>query len=234
MTQDLHHLAAAYALDALEPDERAAFEAHYPSCEICSREVVEFRQTAAVLAAQTATPPPADLRAAVMAEVGRTRQLSPSRSAAVELDRQRARRRRVSRVIGAAAAALVLVVGTAVIVDDGQDRIGDVVAATDAQFVTLEGGDGRIEAVWSDDLDRVVLRASGLAHPGDGRAYALWSLRAGVAVPAGLFTPADDGSLTVLLDVDQLDPDQWGVTIEPEGGSAQPTGEVLFVGEVSA
>ena len=69
MTQDLHHLAAAYALDALEPDERAAFEAHYPSCEICSREVVEFRQTAAVLAAQTATPPPADLRAAVMAEV---------------------------------------------------------------------------------------------------------------------------------------------------------------------
>ena len=28
---DIHHLAAAYALDALDSHERAAFEAHYPA-----------------------------------------------------------------------------------------------------------------------------------------------------------------------------------------------------------
>ena len=47
---DIHHLAAAYALDALDARERAAFEAHYPSCEVCRADVLEFRSTLAVVA----------------------------------------------------------------------------------------------------------------------------------------------------------------------------------------
>ena len=232
MTQDLHHLAAAYALDALDADERAAFEAHYPSCEICSAEVADFRETAAVLAADLAAPPPADLKASVMAEVARTRQLSPRRSDVVELDRARSRRRRVLRAVSAAAAAVVLVVGTAVITRSGTDEFAPLLEAADASFVTLEGDAGSIEAVWSDDLDQVLVQATSLADPGDGLTYALWSLRDGEATPAGLFVPDADGSLAELLDLDDLEPAAWGVTIEPAGGSPQPTGEVLFLGEV--
>lgn len=232
MTQDLHHLAAAYALDALDADERAAFEAHYPSCEICSAEVVDFRETAAVLAADVATPPPTDLKASVMAEVARTRQLSPRRSDVVELDRVRSGRRRLVRALAAAAAALVLVAGTAVITRSGGDEFGPVLEAADASFVTLEGDAGSIEAVWSDELDRVVIQATSLADPGEGLTYALWSLRDGEATPAGLFAPDADGSLAEVLDVGDLEPSAWGVTIEPEGGSARPTGEVLFLGEI--
>ena len=232
MTQDLHHLAAAYALDALDADERAAFEAHYPSCEICSAEVVDFRETAAVLAADVPTPPPTDLKASVMAEVARTRQLSPRRSDVVELDRVRSGRRRLVRALAAAAAALVLVAGTAVITRSGGDEFGPVLEAADASFVTLEGDAGSIEAVWSDELDRVVIQATSLADPGEGLTYALWSLRDGEATPAGLFAPDADGSLAEVLDVGDLEPSAWGVTIEPEGGSARPTGEVLFLGEI--
>ena len=58
MTDDLHHLAAAYALDALDESQRAEFEAHYPTCEICSAEVAEFRDVAATLAAAEAVEPP--------------------------------------------------------------------------------------------------------------------------------------------------------------------------------
>ncbi|MEM7285722.1 MAG: anti-sigma factor [Actinomycetota bacterium] len=232
MTQDLHHLAAAYALDALEPDERAAFEAHYPTCDICSAEVSDFRETAAVLAADAAVPPPSDLKASVMAEISRTRQLSPRRGDAVELDRVRGRRGRVLRAVAAVAAAVVLVVGTTVITRSDDDRFAPLLEAVDATFVTLEGDAGSIEAVWSDELDQVLVQATSLADPGEGLTYALWSLRDGEASPAGLFAPDADGSLAELLDVDDLDPAAWGVTIEPESGSPQPTGEVLFVGEV--
>ena len=46
---DIHHLAAASALDALD-SHAAAFEAHYPSCEVCRADVLEFRSTLAVVA----------------------------------------------------------------------------------------------------------------------------------------------------------------------------------------
>lgn len=231
MTQDLHHLAAAYALDALDAEERAAFEAHYPSCEICSTEVADFRETAAVLAADVATPPPADLKASVMAEVARTRQLSPRRTDVVQLDQARTRRRG-RRALAAAAAAVVLVAGTVIVTRSGSDEFGPVLEAADVSFVTLQGEPGSIEAVWSAELDQVLIRATSLADPGDGRTYALWSLRDGEAAPAGLFSPDNDGSVAEVLDVEGLEPDAWGVTIEPDGGSPQPTGEVIFLGDV--
>jgi len=64
MTEDLHHLAAAYALNALDEIERGEFEAHYPTCSICSAEVADYRETAALLAEATATPPPGRAQAA--------------------------------------------------------------------------------------------------------------------------------------------------------------------------
>ena len=41
---DVHELTAGYALDALEPDERARFEAHLGSCEACREELQGFWQ----------------------------------------------------------------------------------------------------------------------------------------------------------------------------------------------
>ena len=50
MSDELRHLEAAYALDALDPDERREFEARYSASEISARDVRDFRETAAVLA----------------------------------------------------------------------------------------------------------------------------------------------------------------------------------------
>ena len=55
--------AAAYALDALPPEERAAFEAHLADCADCLRAVREHRETAALLARGVpAAVPPRALR----------------------------------------------------------------------------------------------------------------------------------------------------------------------------
>ena len=62
---DIHHLSAAYALDALDERERVAFEAHYPSCEVCRGDVQAFRATLAqVAAAQAAGQSAQDIVAA--------------------------------------------------------------------------------------------------------------------------------------------------------------------------
>src|SRR5258708_4007463 len=46
----LHELTAAYALDALDPDEERAYEAHLAGCERCRKELSSFRDVAGSLA----------------------------------------------------------------------------------------------------------------------------------------------------------------------------------------
>ena len=74
---ELHTLTGAYATDALDADERAAFERHLESCASCRQEVVELRATAARLAVAASATAPAALRERVLAEASQTRQLSP-------------------------------------------------------------------------------------------------------------------------------------------------------------
>ena len=45
---DLHDLTAAYALDALSPDEAEAYERHLGQCEECREQLAELNGTAAV------------------------------------------------------------------------------------------------------------------------------------------------------------------------------------------
>jgi hypothetical protein len=35
-----------------------------------------------------------------------------------------------------------------------------------------------------------------------------------------------------LTEIDDVEPEGWGVTIEPDGGSPQPTSDILFFGTI--
>jgi anti-sigma-K factor RskA len=65
--EELKHDAAAYALGALEPDERAAFETHLVSCGECATEVRQLRLAVGALphAVPQVSPPPS-LRARIL------------------------------------------------------------------------------------------------------------------------------------------------------------------------
>ena len=232
-SHDLHHLAAAYALDALDVDERRAFEAHYPTCDICNSEVRDFRTVGAILAEGVESAPRPGLKSDVMAEIGRTRQVSPLPPTTDEL----AERRRVAGLplAAAAAAVLVVVVGLVALLlrDDALSPTERVLAAPDAVVTTLEGETGSLRIVWSDELDQVAIFGSDLADPGDGMAYALWFVEADGVTPATLFDiDGDDDMVRFADDVADIDPTAWGVTIEPDTGSPQPTGEILYLGEL--
>ena len=75
MTTDLHALVAAYALDALDDDERVAFEAHLGSCPTCPGELAEFTEVVGELADATSSPAPGGVRDRVLAQLGETEQV---------------------------------------------------------------------------------------------------------------------------------------------------------------
>ncbi|MBD2763309.1 anti-sigma factor [Kocuria sp. cx-116] len=63
---DLHDLSSLYAVDALDPAERAAFETHLADCPPCRAEVARYAETTAQLAAAVAQEPPPALRTSVL------------------------------------------------------------------------------------------------------------------------------------------------------------------------
>ncbi len=110
---EIRQLLGAFALDAVEPDEAAAIEAHLATCPRCRDEVREHREVAALLAYAGTTAPEGmwDRMAAKL-------DAAPPASAAPALGlmlgneaggRAGARRRRGSRVAAAVAAAAVVV-----------------------------------------------------------------------------------------------------------------------------
>jgi anti-sigma-K factor RskA len=69
LRRDPHALAGAFALDALDGEERARFERHLASCTTCPDEVRGFAATAAVLGLAAAVTPPPALKGRVLADV---------------------------------------------------------------------------------------------------------------------------------------------------------------------
>ncbi|NNE72904.1 MAG: anti-sigma factor [Acidimicrobiales bacterium] len=231
MNQD-HHLAAAYALDALTPDERQRYEAHYPTCEICAAEVSDFRETAALLAAAASELPPPSLKAQVLAEVGTTRQIPPLVPEPVA-DLAERRRRNVPRpvVLATAAAAIVaLAIGFVSLRDTTRNTtVDDLLAADDTIITQLDGGNGTVSVAWSASRDQVAVLGTGLTQPPPEQTYELWLLTETGAEPAALFTPAR-GAISAVFDVADIDSTGWGITVEPAGGSPQPTTPILYAG----
>ncbi|PKW27646.1 anti-sigma factor [Phycicoccus duodecadis] len=77
MSPDLHHLSGAYAVDALDRDERSAFESHLAQCDACRSEVAELSVAAHAMAVLTEAGPPASLRSVVLSGIAQVRPLPP-------------------------------------------------------------------------------------------------------------------------------------------------------------
>jgi anti-sigma-K factor RskA len=234
---DIHQLAAAYALDAVDERERAEFEAHYPTCPVCKPEVAGFRETLSQVAASVAVDPPASLKAGVMAEIGNTRQLSPLLpDSVVDLATHRRSRQRMVRVLSIAAAVILIGVGAFVIgrnSDSGSNYAAEaatVFEQPDARTTPLDGtGTGSFKVVWSPSEGKAVVLGDGLPDPGPGKAYELWLIDDQGAHAVRLLDRADGSQVRRVVDVNGA-PTQWAITVEPEGGVDKATGDIIFAG----
>ena len=76
--ESVHALSGAYAIDALEDDERDAFEHHLARCEDCRHEVASLQEAAALMTIETQVAPPPGLRDRLLADVAQVRPLPPT------------------------------------------------------------------------------------------------------------------------------------------------------------
>jgi anti-sigma-K factor RskA len=239
---DLHMLAGAYALGALDEEERAPFEEHLADCEACAVEVAEFQATSARLAQAAAQSPPAAMKQQVLRRVAEVRQEPPH----VELPAPRAasassKARRGARfALAASIAAAVALGGVAawqyIRAEDAHQQaqqaqaetaqIAAVLSAPDAHAVVGSvGGAGQgthATVVTSHSENKAVFLTPGLPGLPGGKTYQLWFDDAGVMRPAGLVAPGTTDQ-TVLLHGPLAAAQGMGITVEPAGGSLHPT-----------
>jgi anti-sigma-K factor RskA len=97
-------------------------------------------------------------------------------------------------------------------------------AATDVQRASsVVAGGGQATLIWSLDLRRSAMLIDKLPALPTGKTYQLWYIDAAGAKPAGTFESSDGGTTWHVLDGKMSGGDTVGVTVEPDGGSAQPT-----------
>jgi anti-sigma-K factor RskA len=234
MNADVHALAGAYALDALPPQEAAAFTDHLAECSACRQEVAELQATAAQLGMAAAQAPPPGIRDRVLRAAHETRQVPPVPAPTELADR---RRRRWQRASVAAAAVAALVVGglglQQVLDDESTDPIAAVMTAPDAHATTapLRGG-GRLTVVSSQQLDQAVVHSDRLPALRRSRVYQLWLVDPeGAARSADVLIRPDTSAGQSHL-VRGLRPgDAIAITSEPAGGSEQPTTTPLAIAD---
>ncbi len=234
---EFHTLSGVYAVDAVDDIERATFDRHLVDCAECQVEVAEFQATAALLSAESLTPAPIGLRDRVLGEIATVRPLPPRTAGG-----HRAERRSPWTVLVAAAAAVVtLGVGGTVIWNQFAEPDTQVISATDrvlsapdAEQATVQLLGGAEATLWrSEELGQAVLVTKALPAPPPGRAYQMWLFTTnGTIAPAGMMTAAPNQ--TILLEGDAAAATAAAISVEPEGGSAQPTTEPVALIDFSS
>jgi anti-sigma-K factor RskA len=236
LRRDLHSLAGPYALDALEAgSERDRFTRHLSRCQSCAAEVKGFREVATAMAFAAAAEPPAELRGRVLAAAARTRQLPPEVSTHARPRRSRTRVPWVPWLSGVVATASIVV---AVLFGFAQAHTRDelnqvkaenqaislLLSAPQAKLLTHEVTNGGVATVvLSADRHELAVVTNGLPALPSGKVYQLWLIGKPKTVSAGLLPPAEDGRTPAVLATGVAKGDTLGLTVEPAGGSAQPT-----------
>lgn len=106
------------------------------------------------------------------------------------------------------------------------DAVSAVLAAPDARTVHGKAANGALTTVVSSDQqNQAVFTAANLPAPGVGKTYQLWLDHEGTMRPAGLMQ--HDG--TVILAGNPADAGAVGLTLEPAGGSPEPTTAPLLL-----
>jgi anti-sigma-K factor RskA len=238
LRHDLHSLSGAYALDALEAgSELDRFTRHLSRCQSCASEVRGFREVATAMAFAAAAEPPAELRMRVLTAAARTRQLPPEVAGG---SHARPRRSRtwvpwvpwLSGVVATASIVVAVLFGFAQAhtrdelnqVKAENQAISLLLSAPEAKLLTHEVTNGGVATVvLAADRHELAVVTTGLPALPSGQVYQLWLIGKPKIVSAGLLPPAKNGQTPAVLATGVVKGDTLGLTVEPAGGSAQPT-----------
>jgi anti-sigma-K factor RskA len=251
-------LAAAYALGALSPEEVQRFEAFLATSPEAQREVAEFRDVAALLAiGESDAAPSADLRSRVLARIGEAK-VAPLSAARPSRGRVPALywgalaasilaavgstlslvtlRSRVTGLDGALASVRSTLAETREMLRSREATLNFIFEPTTRLYQLSASGNAQpgIQLFWDEKRNTAIIHGYAIKQVPSGREYQLWFIKDGKPVPSVTFTPEPTGHVRV----ERIQVPTGGavsaaaVTVEPAGGSPQPTSPILLVGEL--
>lgn len=224
---------AAYALGILPPDEAAAVARHLKTCAECSEEYRQLRPAVTAVAYSAEACSDMASGAAVVSPLLKARIMRQVRADAPARLGQR-----VWPAYLAAAACLALAIMTGVqnlSLNDRLNReraqaaqqaqmIADIMAP-DAKRMPFEHGEVLMHG------QRLYIAMHDMPMPPQGKVYQAWTLAKGAkrVAPSMTFMPGNNGTTVVRLPDAATALAAVAVSIEPEGGSQQPTTKPIAV-----
>jgi anti-sigma-K factor RskA len=238
MTHDeIEELLGAYALDALDEDERQEIDDHLVTCPRCRAEVAAHREVTALLG-NVSGDVPAGAPDHLWDRISASLQEEPPVLAPVARPRSW-RRFAVIVPLGAVAAGLILTVGLlAAKVSNLNQQVTSLGAGQGVSSVILNPAHKTVElnsanARWRTEAVVLPSGQGYLIDPsmpaiGSSKTFQLWALSNGKVVSLGVLGPRPDGvpirvepTMTLLM-----------ITAEPLGGTPVPTTPVLVQGHL--
>ena len=230
---------SAYALGALDADETAALEAHLRTCDSCRAELADYQRVRAGLL--SGLPPQAPRPALKRTLAARLPSAKKSIRPRWQWEWS------FGQIATSAAFAFLLIIN---ILSLNQVRALQtqqaeltrqltmeqkalaMIASPGARTLPVNGANVTGSLIVNNETNSAILILSNLAELEQGKTYQIWLITPDDGrVSAGVFNVNQDGSITIASLVSR-DPllayVGIGVTVEPAGGSDQPTGPKAF------
>ena len=236
---------AAYALGTLGGADAARVRAHLRECETCRKEYQALASAAATIALSAEGPEPGKmLKARIMREVRSAE--APAPAAAQRTATPMWPAYLVAAACFAVAVALSLfnlslleqlhsAQSKLALSQERSSGLSHDLAAERSTVADLMDESARRLDVPNGQIvvvrDRVYITMHDMPQPPKGKVYQAWSLPKGskTMVPAQTFVPDAQGVAVIALPVDAATTSAVAVSIEPDGGSKQPTTKPVVV-----
>ncbi len=246
---ELHDHVEAYAIGALSADEERAFADHLADCVECQDEMASLTAVTSALAETAAADPPPALRAAVLAEIAQTPQVSAAEEPGTQAANAPAttsnvvpmRRSRATLVTSLlAAAAIVAAIGfggwalqsrqDAQVATTTASQLTQLLSADDVQTVpgVSQKADHTGAIVMSRSEGKAFFVADELPSLPNDKVYEAWTIKGSAdPVPAGTFRPNASSQVITPLPAGAFQADSVAITVEPKGGTDRPTSDAV-------
>lgn len=256
-SETMRDLVAGYSLGALTTDESRGFEAALAISPELQRELQEYRELNALLAHADERTPPQQLKARLRERIGKTKEAALGARPRPDAPPEPGRRSFTALVMGAGLAAALLIsvvlslkvrtLNQAIRKQDSvlaareqllaqREETLNAILEPSVQLLTMvaPGEKPPIAQVFFDPRKRLVIVHTFNLDPAPaGRAYQLWLLpKQGNPIASRVFNTEPGGhglerAIPVPADAEIAG---FAVTVEPAGGSPQPTSALVLVG----
>lgn len=260
--EHIDELLPFYALDALSEEERELVETYLREHPEARQQVEELGAAASALpySVQPVEPSPRS-KAALMARVAADQKAAaPSVQQDRSAPRRKMHFANLFRALSLGAAAIAIL--WAVVLNlqvarlqsqvtalndriaaqsDALDRIVTSLPQTDPSTVitvALRGTDSQPQVqgqlIVNPDSQSAVLVITGLPPLDAGQTYQVWLINGGAPISAGLLAADENGQAVFIVTSEESigSFSQLGISIEPQGGSQQPTGDIIVLNDL--